>query len=203
MRRLSLIRHAVTDWNTQGRIQGHLDCTLSDEGVEQARALGQRVGASEVDILYASPLERAYQTAQVAFPDSEVKSDPRLMELDFGSFQGKTAQENAETPEWREWMEDPFGKRVPGGESYGDLMARAVDWLDGLPTVGHIVAITHSGTIQMILAHVMGVTHPRWRKRIALRHTSVTRLIYRQEDVLIERVNDTRHVRSDLDPFLD
>lgn len=203
MRRLSLIRHAVTAWNTEGRIQGHLDCALSEEGVEQARALGQRVGASEVDVLYASPLQRSYQTAKVAFPSSEVNSDPRLMELNFGVFQGKTPQENAETPEWREWMEDPFRNRVPGGESYADLMARAVDWLEGLPPVPHIVAITHSGTIQMILAHVMGVSHPRWRKRVALRHTSITRLVYRQDEVLIERVNDTRHVRSDLDPFLD
>jgi broad specificity phosphatase PhoE len=203
MRRLTLVRHALTDWNANGRLQGHLDCPLSREGVTQAHALARRVGSSEIDLLYASPLKRAYDTARLAFPEAPIVSEPRLMELDFGVFQGKTPDENEGHEAWAWWHEDPYTRRIPEGESYGDLMARVVSWLDELPEVPHIVALTHSGPIQMIIAHVMGVEHPRWRKRIFLRHTSLTRLLFREDEVLIERVNDTRHLRSDFDPFLD
>jgi broad specificity phosphatase PhoE len=203
MRRLTLIRHALTDWNANGRLQGHLDCPLSAEGVSQARALAKRVGASGVDLVYSSPLQRAFDTAKLAFPGSEIISEPRLMELDFGVFQGKTPDENADHEAWAWWHEDPFTRRIPEGECYRDLMVRVVSWLEQLPEEQHIVAITHSGPIQMIIAHVMGVTHPRWRKRLFLRHTSLTRLLFRDDEVLIERVNDTRHIRNDFDPFLD
>lgn len=203
MRRLTLIRHALTDWNTGGKLQGHLDCPLSEEGIGQARSLANRVGSSEVDLLYASPLQRAHETARLAFPTMEIISDPRLMELDFGIFQGKSPAENEADEAWRWWLEDPYGRRIPEGESYRDLMDRVIAWLEELPEAPHIVAISHSGAIQMILAHVMGVRHPMWRKRVFLRHTSLTRLLFREGEVLIERVNDTRHVPSDFDPFLD
>ncbi|MEX2543426.1 MAG: histidine phosphatase family protein [Trueperaceae bacterium] len=203
MRRLTLIRHALTDWNADGRLQGHLDCQLSSEGTSQARALAGRVGSSEVDLLYSSPLKRAYDTARLAFPESAIVSDPRLMELDFGVFQGKTPEENRDHEAWDWWHQDPFSRRVPEGESYRDLMERAVSWLEDLPEAPHIVALSHSGPIQMIIAHVMGVEHPLWRKRIFLRHTSLTRLLFRDDHVLIERVNDTRHLRTEFDPFLD
>lgn len=203
MRRLTLVRHALTDWNANGRLQGHLDCPLSEEGISQAEALGERVGSSEIDLLYSSPLQRAHDTARLAFPSAEAIIEPRLMELDFGVFQGKTPLENRDHEAWGWWHQDPFDRRVPEGESYRDLTERVVSWLDDLPEVPHIVALTHSGPIQMIIAHLMGVEHPRWRKRIFLRHTSLTRLLYRDDDVVIERVNDTRHLRSDFDPFLD
>lgn len=203
MRRLTLIRHALTEWNSTGRLQGHLDCPLSDEGAAQARALAKRVGSSEIDVLYSSPLRRASETAEVAFPTAPLILDDRLMELDFGVFQGKSPEENADHESWAWWLEDPFSRRIPEGESYSDLMARVVSWLEDLPKASHVVAVTHSGAIQMIIAHIMGVTHPRWRKRIFLRHTSLTRLLYRGDQVLIERVNDTRHLRNDFDPFLD
>lgn len=169
----------------------------------QAHALAKRVGSSEIDILYSSPLKRAFDTARLAFPAADVVADERLMELDFGVFQGKSPAENQGHESWDWWLEDPFSRTVPEGESYSDLMARVVSWLEDLPSVPHIVAITHSGPIQMIIAHVMGVEHPRWRKRIFLRHTSLTRLLYREDQVLIERVNDTRHLQNDFDPFLD
>lgn len=180
-----------------------MDCPLSEEGIEQARALAKRVGSSEIDLLYSSPLQRAYDTARLAFPEADITTDERLMELDFGVFQGKSPVENEGHEEWDWWHQDPFARRIPEGESYQDLMTRVVSWMNDLPEASHIVALTHSGAIQMIIAHIMGVTHPRWRKRLFLRHTSLTRLLFRGGEVLIERVNDTRHLCNDFDPFLD
>lgn len=203
MRQLTLIRHAVTDWNTSGRFQGQSDIPLSVKGKAQARALGKRLGKlSDIALLYSSPLKRATQTASIALPDHDIIEDPRLMELHFGTFEGRTLAENELSEAWQQWYRDPFGTQTPGGESYQDLRKRVIDWLQELPDAEHIIAFTHSGTIQMLITHVLGVEYPRWRKRIFLRHTSVTRILFRGDEAMIERVNDTRHLKSETgDPF--
>lgn len=204
MRRLTLIRHGLTDWNASGRFQGHIDRPLSDDGREQARCLREHVADSPVDLVASSPLVRARETAEIAFPGHPLHLDPRLKELHFGLFEGRTQSENEALEEWAWWYEDPFERRAPGGESYRELRERAVAWLLDLPDVPHVVAVTHSGVIQMLVAWVIGAEHPRWRKRIYLRHSGITRLLFRGEDMVIERVNDTRHLPSNgFDPFLD
>lgn len=205
MRQLTLIRHALTEWNTTGRFQGHSEVHLSNEGKKQAQQLSKHLSRLEdITLVYSSPLARALETARVAFPQHEIVADERLKELNFGVFEGFTQQENEQHPAWQDWYADPFGRRTPGGESYGDLRLRAVAWLADLPAEGHIVAVTHSGTIQMLLSHILGVERPTWRKRIFLRHTGISRILFRGGDALIERVNDTRHLsRDDGDPFAD
>lgn len=205
MKRLTLIRHALTAWNADGRFQGHSDVDLSPEGVRQAKHLATYVaGLEPAAVVYASPLKRARHTAEIAFPGREVRLDPRLMELHFGEFEGATQAENEAHPRWAWWFADPFDRPAPGGESYRQLRERVVAWMDGLGDGEHVVAVTHSGTIQMLLSYVLGVEHPRWRKRLYLRHTGVSRILFRDPDILVERVNDTRHLaREGADPFLD
>ena len=205
MRRVvTLIRHGLTDWNVSGRFQGQTDRPLSEDGRRQARRLARRMARNAAaDHIVASPLGRAVETARLAFPDREASTDARLMELDFGIFEGGTLEENRRRPEWEAWIRDPFATAAPDGESYAQLRERAVDWFDGLPRdAGHVIAVSHSGTIQMILAHVLGIEHPRWRKRIYLRHSSVSRLVIQEGEVVVERVNDTRHLdEAGADPF--
>lgn len=206
MRRLTLIRHGLTAWNVEGRFQGHTDVPLSDDGRAQARALAGYVAAVQgVDAVVASPLARALETAAIAFPDHPVTTDPRLRELHFGAFEGRTLAQNQADPAWPDWIADPYGRRAPGGESYQQLRERAVAWLADARAAhpgAHVVAVTHSGTIQMLLADLLGVERPRWRKRVYLRHTSVSHVLFRGDDAVVERVNDTRHLVADgEDPF--
>lgn len=206
MRRLTLIRHGLTAWNVEGRFQGQSDVPLSDEGRAQARALAGYVAAVQgVDAVVASPLVRARETAAIAFPDHPAAVDPRLQELHFGLFEGRTLAENEADPAWPVWIADPYGRVAPGGESYEQLRARAVAWLADARAAhpgAHVVAVTHSGTIQMLLADLLGVERPRWRKRVYLRHTSVSHVLFRGDDAVVERVNDTRHLVADgEDPF--
>lgn len=195
MRQLSLIRHAETHWNLEGRVQGHSDVPLSARGRRQAEALRGRFQGAEI-VVYSSPLVRALQTAELAFPGRAIVRDARLKEVHFGHFEGRTLAERLASPHWTAWSQNAFAERAPGGESYGELRARAVAWLQSLPEVPHIVAVTHSGTIQMLLSYVLGVEHPRWRKRFHLRHTGVTCLVFRDGEFLIERVNDFGHLQS-------
>ena len=152
-----------------------------------------------------SPLARAVETARIALPGRELLLDARLQELHFGAFEGCTREELELDPRWHEWSRDVYQRPTPDGEAYADLRARVDAWLAETRTRyrdAHVVAVTHSGTIQMLFASLLGVERPRWRKRVYLRHTSVSHVLFRDDETLIERVNDTRHLVSDgEDPF--
>jgi broad specificity phosphatase PhoE len=203
MQQITLIRHGVTEWNLNGKFQGHTDVPLSEQGRQQALVLAKHLKKAKVDVIYSSPLQRALETAQIVFPEREIIQDERLKELYFGIFEGFTQAENAQHQDYNWWMADTFKRPAPQGESYQALRERAVDWMKSLPPEKHIVAFTHSGTIQMLLSHIMGVEHPMWRKRIYLRHTGITRVLFKHGEAIIERVNDTRHLakNGDVDPF--
>jgi broad specificity phosphatase PhoE len=206
MRRLTLIRHGLTAWNVEGRFQGQTDVPLSDAGRDQARALAGYVAAFPgVDVVVASSLARAHETARIAFPEVEPVLEDRLRELDFGVYEGRTLAQNQADPSWATWIADPFDRAAPGGESYRALRDRATAWLADARRAypdAHVVAVAHSGTIQMLLADLLGVERPRWRKRVYLRHTSVSHVLFRGDDAVVERVNDTRHlVAEGEDPF--
>ncbi len=205
MQRLTLIRHALTEWNVSGRVQGQTDVPLSDDGRAQARQLARYVrGLEERAEVFSSPLARARETAEIAFAGRDIRLDARLSELDFGAFEGLSQHECEAHPEWAWWLADPYERSAPGGESYRQLRARAAAWLEDMGDVDHVVAVSHSGTIKMLLADVLGVERPLWRKRIYLRHTGVSRVLFRGAEAVVERVNDTRHlVREGGDPFLD
>ena len=205
MRKLTLIRHGLTSWNTSGKFQGHTDLPSSPEGEAQARALQKRLASlnAQPEAVYSSPLRRALQTAQIALPDADIITDERLKELHFGVFEGYTQAENEQHADWDTWFANPFKNAAPSGESYEALRQRCVAWLDELPEHRSTIAFTHSGTIQMLVSHVLGVEHPKWRKRIFLRHTGLSVFLFRGNEIVVERVNDARHLEDDVNPFED
>ena len=197
-------------------MQGQSDVPLSPLGEVQARALAQRFaedgfgenGFSENKFagdrftgevqLYSSPLSRARTTAALAFPGHTPILDARLSELHFGIFEGLTLAERLTLPEWHSWTRDPFLEPAPGGESYGELYRRAEAWLTSLPgsvpADAHIVAVTHSGTIQTLVAAILQIDTRAWRKRVYLDHTSVTSFVVTRSGLVLERLNDTQHL---------
>jgi len=63
---LLIVRHGETEWNAEGRIQGHTDIGLSEKGAEQARSLGLRLAGMNIDVAYTSDLKRTSETAKLA-----------------------------------------------------------------------------------------------------------------------------------------
>ena len=92
MIRLIIIRHAKTAWNKAGRIQGRSDIPLLPESVVAAREEGRRLAGERIDAAYASPLSRAMETAKAIVEGRgiEVQADARLLERDFGKYDGRT-----------------------------------------------------------------------------------------------------------------
>ena len=102
MTEIIIIRHGETEWNQTGRFQGHSDVPLSETGRAQAEALGRNLALDHVDVIYASDLTRALETAAplAARFGLTVTPDPLLRELNFGAWEGQSFNDvNAENPE--------------------------------------------------------------------------------------------------------
>lgn len=171
---LTLVRHCRTALNVRGAYQGRTDAGLTSGGERRARRIGRflRDGWTEGDVATAPPpvwtstRARSRRTAALAFPDAAPRPDPRLDELDFGAFEGATHDENLERHgnAYLEWIEDPAGRRPPGGESLAELRDRVRSWMDDLPADGRAVAVTHGGPIGIVLASVLGIPFPTARR---------------------------------------
>jgi broad specificity phosphatase PhoE len=174
--RLTLVRHAVTDWNLEGRWQGWSDVPLGEAGRSQAKSLQTKLNAVKYDVVFSSDLSRAIETATLA--GFEPTLEPRLREIHFGDIEGKTDTEVQAHPGFRTWLEDPMHTKIEGGESYFELETRAAAWLEDLPETGEILAFTHGGIIHTLVPKLLETTTfagPRWWRIRAL-HASITTL---------------------------
>ena len=192
---LWLVRHGETDWNREGRSQGHSQNPLSERGVKQARRLGVRLAAETFDTVYSSDLRRALQTAQLVFPGETIIQDTRLREISRGVLEGTT--DATRTEEQRELLryirEDRLNRRPPGGENFQDVTDRVASWLADLPREGRIIAFSHGGTIRSALCYLFDLPHSF---PFALNNTGLTRLILAEGAVTLSFVNDHAHVRG-------
>lgn len=95
MVRLIIVRHAKTEWNKAGRIQGRSDIPLASESIIATKAASFEYAKYDISACYSSPLSRAVKTAQLLLGNRniQVKTDARLIERDFGFYDGKTYEE--------------------------------------------------------------------------------------------------------------
>jgi len=130
--RLVLVRHGVTDWNREGRFQGHRDPPLSADGLEEARLVAERLAGEPLRParIISSPLARARQTADAIVaalddPGIDVELDPRLMEVGQGEWEGRTHAELAidDAKRYAAWK-DASDREPPGGERIADAIRR-------------------------------------------------------------------------------
>ena len=197
MLELWLIRHGETDFNAQGRILGRSDMPLSEAGRRQARQLRERVGRLAVpfDGVYSSDLERARVTAEIAFPKERVRLDERLREVDYGVFEGESWDrlDDDLAALARRWRQDPYGRRIPRGESYDDVIERFEAFRAELPHDGRVAAVSHGGTIRCAIYGAMG-RPPRGSWQLELDNTGITRVRFDERGVKLVAVNDHAHL---------
>ena len=130
-----LTRHGPTTRSSPEQHLGqHIDAPLSAAGRADARKLGSRLFGVSFERVLASPLDRAMETARIAQPSASVESDPRLLEMDYGHWEGQTyAQIEADDGLYRaRWEADPGSLSCPGGESGDDVARRVRAFLDDL-----------------------------------------------------------------------
>jgi broad specificity phosphatase PhoE len=155
---LVAIRHAPTEWNQARRLQGRTDIALAPEGIAAARAWRAEPAWADYRVL-ASPLKRAQETARLLFPAHAVALDPRLMEMDFGSWEGKSLAELRAEPgaeaEARESLGLDFS--APGGETPRQVQARIQPLLDEIAAAGQpTIIVTHKAVLRALLSLATG-----------------------------------------------
>jgi probable phosphoglycerate mutase len=162
MTTILLIRHAHTEWIGKA-IAGHTPGVgLSAEGTRQAEALARRLRELPVSAIYSSPLQRTLETAEPLARELRlaVQQRLRLIEVDFGSWTGKSMSELEADPLWTRFNSLRSSTRAPGGELMLDVQSRMVDELEDIRSrhAGETVAaISHQDSIKAALAHYAGI----------------------------------------------
>ena len=152
MTRLALIRHGITDWNLEKRIQGRIDKPLNESGRRQMQKLNLPPEYRE-DHCYCSPLQRALETAELLGLDYRV--EPALIEMHWGDWEGEVLKPLRKQlgDEMRDNERCGLDFCPPGGESPRQVQARLQPWLLDLGASGeNAVAVVHKGIIRCVYA---------------------------------------------------
>lgn len=196
MAQLLLIRHAKNDWvgdRLAGRTPG---VRLNEAGRGEAAALAARLAAHPIAAVYASPLERAQETAAfVAAPHGlPVVTLPEVAEVDFGEWTGRPMDELRPTPDWAGVQFHPSATRFPGGgETLLEAQARAVASIE-TTRARHVdecfAVVSHADVIKAVIAHYAGV-HIDLFQRIVISTASVSVVHFTRMRPFVVVVNDT------------
>lgn len=162
MIKLLIVRHAKTEWNKTGRIQGRSDIPLAPESVEATRVAARSI--KHIDAAYCSPLMRARETAEILTEGTGVKPvpDERLTERDFGEYEGRTYDELGLPDHTKLFYALSCAK---GAESSESVFGRVRSFLEFL-------AKEHDGETVLVVSHgvcisylLYAITHERWDER--------------------------------------
>jgi len=158
MSELIVIRHAPTPWNRMKRLQGRSNIALDEAG--RAIALQWRATAQEwADWqILSSPLQRARETAALLFPEAVIRIEPRLIEMDFGDWEGKTLRDLRAQPGGDAAQRELLGLdfHAPGGESPRQVQARLQPLLAELSLGPDSVAVAHKAVLRALYALATG-----------------------------------------------
>jgi broad specificity phosphatase PhoE len=203
--RIYLVRHGITVVGGEDRFAGEIDVPLSDTGREQARALGARLASEPIAAVYASPLERALETARlIAAPQGrEVIPRAELREISHGRWEQRTRAEveNLFPEEYERWESDPFTFAPEGGETGVAVTARALPALVEIVAAhpeGRVLVVSHKATIRLLICALLGFDARSYRDRLDQSPACLNILDFR--DLTRARLtlfNDTSHYERD------
>jgi broad specificity phosphatase PhoE len=148
---IHLARHGETAWSLSGQHTGLTDLPLTEGGELAARRLGERLKGLKFAKVFTSPLQRARRTCELAGFGSVAELDPDLVEWNYGEYEGRRSVEiHAERPGW-----NLFRDGCPGGESPGEISARA-------DRVVNRVRAVHGNVLLFTSGHILRVLAARW-----------------------------------------
>jgi probable phosphomutase (TIGR03848 family) len=197
--RILLIRHGLNDYVREHRLAGRTPGVhLNAEGLAQAAALAERLGAVALAAIYSSPLERACETAAPVAGRRGLTVQPLdgVLETDCGAWTGQLLDELSKDDLWRQVQGCPSIFRFPGGESFAGIQARVVAAVEGvrLTHPEQTVAIfSHADPIKLAVAFYLGTPLDLFQ-RIEVAPASITELVFDPCRPRLARLNDCAHI---------
>lgn len=156
--KIYLIRHGETDYNVGRILSGTTDAQLTDNGLEQARALARRFSDHSFDLAFSSDLSRAQKTLSIALGHDDFSTTPFLRERSFGIFEGRPLHEYI--AHFQGSALERYEYAPPDGESYQDMVARLEQfWETHLAGFdGTAILAAHGSLNRVFLKWCMGTT---------------------------------------------
>lgn len=148
--KLYAARHGETEWNKLNKVLGRTDIPLNETGLKQAYELAEKMRDYNIDLIIASPLSRALETAKIVAEKNNIpyQTDARLMEHNFGVFEGLNRNnENYQVTKRK------YASRYEGGESFFDVVARIYPLIEELKekySDKNVLLVTHGGICRII-----------------------------------------------------
>lgn len=202
MTEIYLIRHGENDFVGK-RLAGLLPGVhLNARGVQQAQALAEQLAPLRLKAVYASPLERAAETAAPIAKRQglPVGTRPGLLEVDIGSWQGKTLKSLQKRKLWRDVQLAPSRTRFPEGESFVEAQSRVVREIEAIRSMHPapkdvVVCVSHADVIKLAVAHYIGLPLDLFQ-RLAVAPASISVLAFHGSMVRLVRLNDTHATQA-------
>ena len=201
---LYLVRHGETESNRQKRYKGWTESSLSEKGIWQAEQAAAFLSSKGIDAVYCSDLERAQNTARFIGKRTGIIPEvtPLLREIHFGRWEGMTYNEIESSwgEEIHRWIDDPFCRSAPGGETLKTVCTRMQTFLNYLCeryiNGQHIAAVSHGGSIRALLYQVMSL-EPQSFWEIKIDNASVTKLRKVDNQFEVVYYNHTVHLECE------
>jgi probable phosphoglycerate mutase len=193
-----LVRHGEHVWRGRGILAGRsAGVGLTAEGRAQIVAVGERLAGEEIVALYASPLQRTRESAEIlaarlALP---VQSRDDLIELDFGEWTGLTFDEVRRDRRWEAWRSCRSLAALPGGESMREAQRRTVDALAELHRThqhGTVAVVSHGDVIRAALLFALGMPLDLYA-RIDIDLGSISTIEFTDFGCRVRRLNERPH----------
>ena len=202
MMRLYIVRHGETQWNAESRAQGSMNVQLTENGINQARSLANRIQHYPIDVIYSSDLDRAYETAKIIGKkiNLEVNILNELREMSFGKWEGLTMAEIQQ--KYRDhyivWRSTPHQAKIPDGEKLLDVQTRslkAVHQLLKRHKDQNILIVSHGVTIKSMILGLMDIELSNFYK-IKQDNACLNIIEFREYGPVIVTLNDTAHLEN-------
>ncbi|RME42799.1 MAG: MSMEG_4193 family putative phosphomutase [Caldilineae bacterium] len=199
---LLLVRHGENDWVGKNRLAGWTaGVHLNKTGRKQAQATGRWLAkyGPRVDAIYASPLERTRETADLIARRLNLPVQPceAIGEVEYGDWTGKRIKKLAKHPHWGVVQFYPSNAHFPAGESLYHMQTRAVHQVNEL-VARHkgqtILLVSHADVIKSVVAHYLGL-HLDLFQRIVISPASITTIVFTFMRPLVQTVNSTGHLQ--------
>jgi len=198
-----LVRHGESQWNAENRLCGRTDVPLSEGGRRQAKSLAERLRPIPFEAFYSSPLQRALETAHLIseFVGLLPVPEQRLVELDYGLWEGRTSAEIAASdPEtFRAWDADPAQVAPPGGESGLEAQQRVISFLDFLAAQhpqGQVLVVFHKTVCRLVICHALGMAPSEYRRKLILDNAALSIIQAQPFGWQLITFNDTSHLAA-------
>ncbi len=205
MGRLYLVRHGETEWNAQGRLQGHVDVGLSEKGQCQARAVARRLDGVSFHAAYSSDLSRTAETARIILgrqQEETLTATPLLRERHYGVFEGLTvAERKARHPDmFAASLSNDLEFAPTGGETMVQVGARMAAFVPDLRErhlEDTVLIAGHGGALRATLPALLNLPlETLWRLFLDNCSLSIVDTYPESEGVgaVLRLFNDTSHL---------